>query len=159
MPTGNQLLLYYGFSHRSVKWWKWIFFHLFDLSLVNSHILFKTSTGSRMMLLDFRTSVAKSLIEGMENPCKPLVASAPELQAWITERAFSEPISDKCWANCKAFSDRGRHKWGIGASCAMHLCAYLPFTYTPVLSSTIHSKTIKSSIGITPSFTAVVKGA
>ena len=76
LPTGDQLLLYYEFSHRSVKWWKRVFFHLLDLTLVNAHILFKAATGSRMSQLDFRSSVATSLLEGLERPRKRHVASA-----------------------------------------------------------------------------------
>ena len=95
IPTGDQFLLYYGFSDRSVKWWKLVFFQLLDLFLVNSHILFKTATGSRMTLLEFRTLVAKSLIEGVEHPQKRLMTSAPELSARLTERAFLEPIPEK----------------------------------------------------------------
>ena len=66
LPTGDQLLLYYGFSHRSVKWWKRVFFHLLDLTLMNAHILFKAATGSRMSQLDFRSTVATSLLQGLE---------------------------------------------------------------------------------------------
>ena len=65
--AGDQLL-YYGFSHRSVKWWKRVFFHLIDVALVNSHILYKVATQSKITQLDFRVSVAKSLIEGLKRP-------------------------------------------------------------------------------------------
>ena len=61
--TGDQLILYYGFPHRSVKWWKRAFFHLLDLALVNSHILFQLATSSRMTQLEYRISVAQSLLE------------------------------------------------------------------------------------------------
>ena len=54
--TGDQPILYYGFPHRSVKWWKRAFFHLLDLALVNSHILFQLATWSRMTRLEYRIS-------------------------------------------------------------------------------------------------------
>ena len=104
--VGDQLLLYYGFSHRSVKWWKRVFFHLLDLSIVNSHILFKAATGSKMTLLDFRSSVAMSLLEGLERPRNCHVVSATELPLHLTERAFPEPIPDKGRVDCKVCSDR-----------------------------------------------------
>ena len=31
--VGDQMIMYYGFSHRSVKWWKRVFFHLLDVAL------------------------------------------------------------------------------------------------------------------------------
>ena len=36
----DQLLLYYIYAHRSCKWWKKVFFHLLDVSIVNANILY-----------------------------------------------------------------------------------------------------------------------
>jgi hypothetical protein len=36
-----QLLVYYTFQKKSVKWWKKLFFRLFDLALVNMHFYTK----------------------------------------------------------------------------------------------------------------------
>ena len=63
--TGDQMVLYYGFAHKSVKWWKRVFFHVLDLSLVNAHILYQ-ACGNKISQLEFRQSVAKSLLEGYE---------------------------------------------------------------------------------------------
>ena len=89
--TGYQLILYYGFSHRSVKWWKRAFFHLFDLALLNSHILFQVATSSKTSQLEFRISVATSLLEGLEHPCRRHHDTATELPVHLTERAFPAP--------------------------------------------------------------------
>ena len=35
---GDQLMSYYGFSHRTVKWWRRAFFHLFENAIVNAYI-------------------------------------------------------------------------------------------------------------------------
>jgi hypothetical protein len=35
----DQMLAYYSFQRKSVKWWMKVFFHLCDLSTVNSHSL------------------------------------------------------------------------------------------------------------------------
>ena len=59
------MVLYYGFAHKSVKWWKRVFFHVLDLSLVNAHILYQAS-GNKLTQLEFRQAVAKSLLEGFE---------------------------------------------------------------------------------------------
>ena len=88
---GDQLVLYYGFSHRSVKWWKRCFFHLLDLSLVNSHILYKAVTSSRITQLDFRLSVAKSLLEGLERPRQRHHEPSLQLPVRLTERASPSP--------------------------------------------------------------------
>ena len=43
VDKSDQLLSYYGFSHRTVKWWRRAFFHLLDLSVVNAYILYRQS--------------------------------------------------------------------------------------------------------------------
>jgi hypothetical protein len=35
----DQMLSYYSFERKTIKWWKKFFFHLFDLVVVNAHIL------------------------------------------------------------------------------------------------------------------------
>ena len=40
----DQLTSYYGFSHRSKKWWKRGFFHLIEMAIVNAHILYALHT-------------------------------------------------------------------------------------------------------------------
>jgi hypothetical protein len=37
MDKSDQMLSYYFFQRKSVKWWKKLFFHIFDLALVNAH--------------------------------------------------------------------------------------------------------------------------
>ena len=106
LMLGDQLVLYYGFFHRSVKWWNRCFFHLLDLSLVNSHILYKAATSSRMTQLDFRLSIAKSLLEGLECPCQHHHEPSPQLPVRLTERAFPEPIPGGKRADCKVCSVR-----------------------------------------------------
>ena len=121
---GDQLVIYYGFSHRSVKWWKRCFFHLLDLSLVNSHILYKAVTSSRITQLDFRLSVAKSLLEGLERPRQRHHEPSPQLPVRLTERAFPEPIPGEQTAKSVVYVWLGNDiKQHIGASYATHHCA------------------------------------
>ena len=101
------MLLYYGFSHRSVKWWKRVFVHLLDLAMVNSYILYKAVTKSKMKQLQFRVFVAKSLTEGLEHPRHRHHPSELDLPIRLTERAFPEPIPDGKRADCRVCSVRG----------------------------------------------------
>ena len=48
-------------SIRAMKWWKRVFTHLIDLSLVNANILYNESSSKPMNHMDFRLSVATSL--------------------------------------------------------------------------------------------------
>ena len=40
VDKADQLITYYGFSHRTCKWYKRVFLHLFEVSLVNAYILY-----------------------------------------------------------------------------------------------------------------------
>lgn len=50
-------------SRRNVKWWKYIFYFLLDISIVNAWVLMKkVSTGCTISHLEFRLALAKGLI-------------------------------------------------------------------------------------------------
>ena len=40
VDRGDQLLTYYGYPHRTRKWWRRAFFFLFDAAVVNSYIMY-----------------------------------------------------------------------------------------------------------------------
>ena len=44
VDKSDQLLSYYGFSHRTVKWWRRAFYHLLDEANVNAYILYAASS-------------------------------------------------------------------------------------------------------------------
>ena len=53
--------------HRAVKWWKRVFYHLINLSLVNANILYNEAKGKKMPHKDFRVAVAMGLLEGFSS--------------------------------------------------------------------------------------------
>ena len=63
VDQSDQILSYYGFAHRSTKWWKWAFYHLLDLTLVNAQILYNSVSDKQLTQLYFRIEVAKGLLE------------------------------------------------------------------------------------------------
>jgi hypothetical protein len=56
VDRSDQMLSYYSFSRKTIKWWKKLFFHLFDLAMVNSCTTNQATKESR-----WRCSVKKSL--------------------------------------------------------------------------------------------------
>ena len=40
VDKADQLVTYYGFPHTSKKWWKRVFFHLLDTTIVNAYIMY-----------------------------------------------------------------------------------------------------------------------
>ena len=63
VDKSDQLLSYYGFSHRMVKWWKRAAFHSLDMSVVNAYIVYKTSAQSKKLThKEFRIELAKEML-------------------------------------------------------------------------------------------------
>ena len=90
---------YYGFAHRTVKWWKRVCFHLLDLSIVNAHILYNATADNKVTQLEFRIAVAKGLLEDFEHhTCRLSAITADHLR--LTERAFPVPIRNHAWPDC-----------------------------------------------------------
>ena len=69
----DQLVSYYSFVHRSVKWWRKVFFWLLEVSVVNSYIIYKeecmkqginpkTHLGHRRALIDSLSEVIRTSV-------------------------------------------------------------------------------------------------
>jgi len=50
---GDKMVETYSINHRTWKWTKKLFFHLFDLTILNSYILFPSLRGKKISLRDF----------------------------------------------------------------------------------------------------------
>lgn len=63
VDKSDQLLSYYGFAHRTVKWWRRAAFHLFDMAIVNAYVMHTTSSPSKKLTHEnFRIELAKELL-------------------------------------------------------------------------------------------------
>ena len=62
VDKADQYTVYYSFIRRSHKWWRKLFFWLFEVTLVNSYILYSTSVPNAMSHLRFRQSIVESLV-------------------------------------------------------------------------------------------------
>ncbi|CAF1289214.1 unnamed protein product [Adineta ricciae] len=56
---------------KTVKWYKKLFFHLLDISILNSHILYKQKTGRTIHSCDFRLQLIRQIIETYGKPKAP----------------------------------------------------------------------------------------
>ena len=136
--TGDQMVLYYGFSHKSMKWWKRVFYHLLDMALVNAHILYLMS-GNRLTQLEFRQEVAKGLLEGFQRQREHTTPKAPDIPLRLTEsRPFLEPTPSGTRPDCRVCSDRKAGERHQTARAVKHPCVLIP-----AWSNFTHSKTIK----------------
>lgn len=65
VDRADQLLSYYGFAHRTRKWWRRVFFFLLDTAVVNSYILYTEDhpdKKKRMTHEQFRIELANNLL-------------------------------------------------------------------------------------------------
>ena len=56
---------------KTVKWYKKVFFHLMDLSILNAHILFKLKHSKTIPFGDFRIQLIREIIERYGQPKGP----------------------------------------------------------------------------------------
>lgn len=59
----DQMLSYYSFEHKSLRWYKKVIIHVMQILLVNSFLLYNKYNSKKLTLYDFRLSVIKSIIE------------------------------------------------------------------------------------------------
>lgn len=67
VDRNDQIIAYYPFKRKQIKWWKKLFFHLFMMSLANSFILYKESRPQNQRkkchLYPYLVSIGKALGE------------------------------------------------------------------------------------------------
>ena len=64
VDKSDQLLSYYTFHHRTVKWWKRAAFHLLNLACVNAYIVYtETALLNKLIHELFLVEVAKGLLK------------------------------------------------------------------------------------------------
>jgi hypothetical protein len=62
VDRSDQMQSYYSFEKKAIKWWKKLFFRLFDLVVVNAHILHNKTSKKKMLLVIFYEKVAEGLL-------------------------------------------------------------------------------------------------
>ena len=131
--SADQMVLYYGFAHRSVKWWKRVFFHILDTAIVNAHILYNACTDSKLMQLEFRRALAEGLLNGYEAAKARRQAQDDHLPLRLKERPFLEPVPDGSRPDCHVCSD---------CDIKQDTNARPPYVFTLVLKNIIHQEYI-----------------
>ena len=60
VDLADKLTVFYGFVRKSCKWWRKVFFGLFEVTIINSYILYKTA-NPRISHLQFRRALVDRL--------------------------------------------------------------------------------------------------
>ena len=93
VDRADQFLSYYGFSHRTVRWWRRAFFFLLDMAVVNSYIIYtqKYTSSRRFTHEQYIIQLATDLLAAAD-VALPALATAHHHSlhpiARLTERHF-----------------------------------------------------------------------
>ncbi|XP_048012364.1 piggyBac transposable element-derived protein 4-like [Megalobrama amblycephala] len=82
-------------TRKSTKWYKKIFFHLLDMVLLNSHIVYWQITGKEITSLQFRTNLMRGLLKEYSTLRSPSKGGRPALDTplHLTARHFPSEVS------------------------------------------------------------------
>ena len=98
VDKADQFTVYYSFIRKSRKWWRKLFFWMFEVTVVNSYILYKISIQSPLSHLHYRRSVVDSLAS------RHLSTAPPRPRPG---RSSKRPLSSS--GNPERFNSRLRH--------------------------------------------------
>jgi len=87
----DQKIKPYECLRKSVRWYRKLFFHLMDITLVNAHIVYEKSGGEKCSLLQFRHKVIHGLLEKYAMERKSFMRGRPskiDPPVRLTERHF-----------------------------------------------------------------------
>ena len=119
MDLGDQYHKYYQVRMKSRKYYKYIFWFLFEICILNSFILYRYSacTSRNLTYLDYRVELAKLLIGNYcsrKRPGRPL--STPSTKRVTVQHYPTKTSSGRC-SYCK----NGRTVWYC-SQCSKRLC-------------------------------------
>ena len=99
VDKGDRMAESYSINRRTWKWTKKLFFHLFDLAILNSYILFSTLGDKKILHRDFRMTLIRNLM-------------AQAGQEWNVRRPVGRPAVTAATQAIR-FEERGRKYWPI----------------------------------------------
>ncbi|UYV65720.1 hypothetical protein LAZ67_3005233 [Cordylochernes scorpioides] len=139
VDRSDQMMAYYSFSRKTLKWWKKIFFHLFSLCFVNGNIIYnKANPDKKISLKDFYLAVGGELLNqaSIEHSEKETTSKTDVARLLGKHYCYKiAPESGKAvQRRCKVCADSAKHKTGKAArkdtrfeckQCKIPLCGYL----------------------------------
>ena len=93
----DQLVSYYSFLHKSVKWWRKVFFWLLEVCVVNSFVTYKEACSKDTIRPMRQLQYRRKLIDEFTVPLRTMLSGrsglrAPPLLERLQEKTFSEQV-------------------------------------------------------------------
>lgn len=73
VDRADQLMSYYPFDRKSLKWWKKVFFYLLSVAVCQAMIIYKISYGIEISQYDFRLTLFRELFAATHDPTVPRI--------------------------------------------------------------------------------------
>jgi len=113
------MLPYYSLERKTIKWWKKLPFHPFDLVMVNVHILHNKKSKKKMSLEIFRKKVGEGLLTsaGTEIQVQGQISSPAGRLVGADHSVYRIPASHaklkgKSQHSCRLSAERGKRQIG-----------------------------------------------
>lgn len=89
VDLSDQKAFYYSPLRRSYKWWRKLFFHLFNICVLNAHVLHSRYAKVKLNLYEFRRELALALIHrGQATARLPRASGALPSESRLADRHF-----------------------------------------------------------------------
>ena len=88
----DQLMAYYSFLHKSIKWWRKVFFWMLEVVVVNAYIIYQDTNKRnthRMTHLQFRRDIIQCLVEPLLEEREVSTSVTPSVSAAATKNPKS----------------------------------------------------------------------
>ena len=95
VDNSDQMVTCNAFKKRTLKWWKKAFFHLYTLSILNSYIVHKATTGKKLSHGIFRRDLATQLVQFCFTPIARPIGQGQSSLFRLTSRHFPRMIPAK----------------------------------------------------------------
>jgi len=143
----DQLASYYNVPHRSRRWYIKIIYHMLEIALVNSFVIFKKATNKYPSFLEFRKSIARGLVADArkeknvaETKTKAEISCLLKLVPSLCRLEKKTPKK-----TCNICKEKGEERTQSSywcAKCKVHVC--ITPCYDAHLSKTKYHKNLKT---------------
>ena len=119
----DQMMSYYSFLHKSIKWWRKVFFWIVEMIVVNAYIIHKKTqadTGNNMTHLAFRRELITQLVDTVQTS-RPVSTASSNIDRLSGQPHFLEKQQKR--RDCVVCSDRSENS-------ERHLTLYVCSTCT-----------------------------
>ncbi|XP_046385713.1 piggyBac transposable element-derived protein 4-like [Ischnura elegans] len=120
VDRSDQMIAYYPFKRRQLKWWKKLFFHMFTMAITNAYVLYRATRSKEqkknLHLSDFMLKIGEGLlVKGTtlaKETCSTTISSNRLLGRHFAEKIPATENKSQPTRTCKVCADRGKASTG-----------------------------------------------